>query len=135
MADRPIPPGAALSQLPDIQLSKGPDGRQEVAPSALLNLIAKVNEIVSKLKGLVSLGDGSDGSWTGNVDGQHITWTFTIANTEALIPHLLKRTPKGYWVTRSTVAARLYDSNPGGWSPVALYLKCDVPATVSILVF
>ena len=120
------------SQLDSIQLQGG-----RLTEAALSNLVTKVNELASMLSGMISLGDGAQGSWPGNLDAQYIEVTFpTAADTEQAVYHSLSRVPVGYTIVRRTAACDIYDSSAGSWSDSAFYLKSSVgDVTVTLLIW
>lgn len=88
--------------------------------------LTSFQNIVRKINGGISMGDGLNSSLAGNLDAQIIDWTFADANVEYEIPHSLGRIVVGYEPVRKDRACDIYDSNAGQWSPTALFLKCSV---------
>ena len=120
--NRAKPTTGWVAAIDQIQLQEG-----RLTETALSMLVSKVNEIAALLSGRVSKGDGSQGSWAGNIDSQYIEVTFpSAANTEQAIYHSLGRTPVGYNVVRRTAACDIYDSSSGSWSDSVMYLKSSV---------
>jgi hypothetical protein len=109
----------------------------ELTAFLLSQLNDTLRDVVNSLNGRLSLGDGVQSSWAGNLDGQWIELvTPGVADSEFAVPHGLGKVPSGYLVVRKDQAAHLYDSNVGGWSEDTIYLKCDVVSvTFSIIVF
>ena len=138
MADRNrIETGSGMMGIP-AKLIPEPTQDVTAAVSKLIsNLSGQILTLVGKINGRLTLGDGSQSSRSGNVDGQWIEWKFsaTINSTER-IPHGLGRVPIGYAVCRADRACRVYDANTGGWGVDTFYLSCDTAsALVKVLVF
>jgi hypothetical protein len=95
--------------------------------SIMLSLLNRfLQEIVRKINTL-SLGDGSQGSRSGNLDGQYRDWISpSAANTQFSVPHGLDRVPVGYFVVRQDRAGDVYTSNEAGWGPSQIFLKTSV---------
>lgn len=129
---RQKPSSGWVAPMSDVQLQ---DGR--LTETALATIVSKVNELADSLAGRVSLGDGSQGSWAGNLDAQYIEVTFPSApNTEQAVYHSLGRTPVGYVVVRKSAACDIYDSSTGSWKDSVAYFKSTVASvTVTLLVW
>lgn len=82
--------------------------------------------LTRKINGHLSLGDGTQSSWTGNSYGQWIEFYTPAKDTQIRVDHGLGRTPVGRKVVAQDKAGSLYDSNKGGWGDNAVYFKCDV---------
>lgn len=54
-----------------------------------------INSLVRAVNGRLSFGDGSHGSWSGNIDGHTKTVYFAEADTDYEVPHGLGRKPIG----------------------------------------
>lgn len=92
------------------------------------------SQVVSKLNGGISFGEGVQSSWSGNIDGQIVEWTFTAADTEYPIPHGLGRVPWGVLPAALDRAGVVYYSNRGGWGKDLIYLKSSVAGLVAQLI-
>src|SRR5574341_1960202 len=87
------------------------DGK--VTLQTLSYLYAVLLGIVKAINGFLSMGDGSHGSWTGNLDAQYKdVLTPAVADTEFTVFHELGRLPVGYHVVRRDKAGTVYDSRP-----------------------
>ena len=135
MADRVRKQTAEFSIPEPHGLPTGVGGEFTEATSGFLNDM--LLRLVRFLNGYINLGDGSSGSWAGNLDGQYIDHVFpSTPDTETKIPHGLKRRPNGYVVVRRDLACQIYDALPGSWSSSVIYLKSDTAsATVKLLVW
>lgn len=95
----------------------------------MLNLLhSKVQEIVSRISGLISFGDGVDGAWSGDINGQFREFTFgTVPNTQTRVEHGLNRIPAFFFVQLEGVAV-VYadDSDRASWNKTEIYLKSNV---------
>lgn len=112
---------------PLLQLEKGPGGVETVSAAliSLLNLFQQ--EIVRKINGAITFGNGDHATQTGNIKGQWIELiTPSTPGQEFSVPHDAGKVPAGVMKLRSDKAAHVYDSNIGGWTDTIIYLKCDV---------
>jgi hypothetical protein len=92
----------------------------------------ELRRIVAKINGRLSLGDGTSGSWAGNLDAQDIDVTFpSVADTEVEVPHGLERTPVGVVAFSLDRAGHVYDSRRGSWDATRLFLKCSTASAVT----
>lgn len=94
------------------------------------SLISKFNtflsDVITAINGRLSMGNGTQSTRSGNIDGQWITFTTpSVSDTQFTLPHGLGRRPTGYTIWRRNDYAELKDSNVGGWDERNLYLKCD----------
>lgn len=105
---------------------------RDVTARDLLSIQGDHDNVVFKLNGELTEGDGSDSSQAGNHRAQWKTIIFAAADTEVTVPHDLGVVPLGYDVRRLSAAAIIYDSNPGGWSRDYIYLKASAPCTVKL---
>jgi hypothetical protein len=109
-----------------ISLDKGELGHQTVH---VLNTF--MDAITKKINGHMSLGDGSQSSWSGNLYGQYIEFiTPDPADTQFQVDHGLGQSPVGRIVVRQNKAGQLYDVNLGGWGDNSVYFKCDVASVL-----
>jgi len=105
------------------------DGRIESV--AVLTINSFMDNVIRKLNGFLSFGDGSQSSSAGNIYGQYIEFTTPSAiNTEFQVDHGLNKSVFARLIVRQDAAAHLYDSNLGGWGANSVYFKCD---TASVL--
>ncbi len=101
------------------------------AGSIIQNLITQGGD-----PGSVSMGTGVAGSLAGVLNGVYVTYTSNAsANTADVVPHLLGRTPVGYFEVRSSNAGFIYDGGVA-FTATNLSLKCSTASnTVTLLVF
>jgi hypothetical protein len=134
MRQRQPPLASLLGRFPPIDISG--DGRVTKATVAAIN--DGFSRIISKINGAISLGDGVNGSWMGNVDGNWLEiLTPSVADTEFIVLHDLGRVPTG-WLgpVRKDKFVDIHDSRPGSWTESVMYLKASVgSATILIGVF
>lgn len=87
--------------------------------------------VVKKLNGLLTLGDGTTYSWSGNIDGQWIDVVYpSTPNTELVVRHGLKRVPTEVFHGTPTAACSFY-SDRSSWTRNEVRLKCDT-ASVTV---
>lgn len=94
-----------------------------------------VRALIASVNGHLSLGDGSQSSWSGNLDGQTKEHTFPAANTAYEVPHGLGRVPIG--VVQLDVnqnGAVVRGENRGSWGLDSLFLSCSVAGTTALFI-
>ncbi|MGH7411398.1 MAG: hypothetical protein ACREJ6_10140 [Candidatus Methylomirabilis sp.] len=125
MANRArIPNGVGMMAEPAL-LTAGPDGKIPISALQLLN--GQLVDVFEKINGLISFGDGSHATQSGNINGQWIEGvTPSVADTEFEVFHGLGKRATGFFVLQMDKAAILYVSNIGSWASDVLYLKCNV---------
>ena len=119
-----------VTDMPPITLNEGKLTNQSAAyiTDAIRGLIRQYN-------GFVSLGDGSNSSWSGNVDGQTKEIYFPAANTDVEVPHGLGRPPIGIIVLDVNVDGAVVRGNQrGDWNANRLFLRCSQAGTTALLV-
>ena len=110
--------------LPEPQPIRASEGK--LTPQAVDTINGMFAAIVHVLNGNLTEGDGTAGSGTGNLYGQWIdVVTPSVADTEFVVPHGLKRLAVGVLVVAKDKAAIVYDSNRGSWTRDKILLKCD----------
>ena len=110
--------------LPEPQPIRATEGK--LTPQAVDYINGMFAAIVHVLNGNLTEGDGTAGSGTGNLYGQWIdVVTPSVADTEFVVPHGLKRLAVGVLVVAKDKAAIVYDSNRGSWTRDRILLKCD----------
>lgn len=126
--ERKEPVAGMVDEPGTIQLQEGKITAQVAAYMSQVLL-----SVVKKINGMLSLGDGTSYSWSGNVDGQWIQIvTPSVANTEMIVRHGLKRLPVEVFTGTPDKAASFY-SDRRSWTTEELRLKCDVAsATVNL---
>jgi hypothetical protein len=91
-------------------------------------LYDKVQELITRVSGLISFGNAVDGSWSGDVNGQYREVTFPVAaNTQYRIEHGLNRIPV-FFIVQAEGIGLVYadDSDRASWNKTEIYLKCNV---------
>ena len=120
----------ASTGLPKIPPLKSEEGK--VTDVVLGIITSALRAIVLLLNGRVSMGDGAQSSWSGNMNGQYREFTTTgVADTQMTIDHGLGRVPIGFIPINNNKAYCLYNDEPYGWNEDYITLKCD---TSSVLV-
>jgi len=121
--------------LPEPQSIRAPEGK--LTPQAVEYLNSMIAAIVHLVNGNLTFGDGTASSGTGNFYGQWIDLvTPSVANTEFVVPHGLKRLVVAVEVGIQDKAAIMYASNRGSWTRDKILLKCDtasVPLKLRVL--
>ncbi len=103
----------------------------QVGSETLLAINQTLAAIVKHINSGLSIGDGSQGSQTGNTRNQWLAFVSPgTANVEFEMPHGLGRTPFGFTVWFQDKAGSIYVSNFGSWNRDRILLKCSV-ATLS----
>lgn len=122
-------PGIMLAKAAPVFLKEGKVDAQDLA-----YLFSLFDSIIEKINGRISIGDGTQASQSGNVDGQLISVAFpTPADTEIEVPHGLDRIPIALIPLLPDRACSVYGSNIGSWTKTRMLLKCNVAsASVSL---
>jgi hypothetical protein len=90
------------------------DGR--LSEQSLADMLRWMQRIAAAINGELSLGDGTESGWTGNLDGQLLRFvTPSVAGTVLEVPHSLARKPVGYLVVRKSGTGVLRDAQPESW--------------------
>lgn len=120
-----------LPDMPPITLSEGKLTDQQAA-----YITDSIRGLVRAFNGGISLGDGSNSSLSGNIDGQTREFYFAAANTDYEVPHGLGRAPIGIITLDVNVdGAVVRGSQRGDWNASRLFLRCsEAGATALMLV-
>jgi len=119
-----------LSDLPPISLQEG-----KLTEVQLAYVTDALRSIIKRLNGLLTVGDASKGSQSGNLDGQFIEFTFVLANTDYVIPHDLERVPIGFILMDVNVdGAVVRGTNRGSWGSRNFQLRCSQASTTALLI-
>ncbi len=135
--------------IPAIQMPPAFSANAETEEGAIRGLLEALHgtvvNIVQRMNGLLSVGTGVHGAWTGNLDGQWIRRVVFDGVSEVVIPHGLGRVPVGMIPVivnfvpddDTTTAPELIASDTNGWTQDMVYLKKLNAGkhTVSLLVF
>lgn len=120
-----------IPDLPPITVS--PDGR--LTDLQVAYLTDAVRNIIRTLNGKLSLGDGSNSSQSGNLDGHTKEVTFVNANTDYEVPHGLGRVPTGIVVLQvNQDGAVVRGASNGSWSDTRLFVRCNVAGTTGLFI-
>jgi hypothetical protein len=125
MAIRPIVKNGVgqIGQPPPLTL----DASGNVTAALVQQLTFFLQDVVRKLNGHLSKGNGDHGTQTGNTRGQWLEVQFPVApDTPLRIPHGLGVLPVAYEVGRRDRACIVYDAKIGSWNSEVFYLACDV---------
>lgn len=123
-----------VGMMSDIPPFVSPGGKLSEAQVAGLSDILR--GVISKINGKLSMvGDGTNGSQSGNIDGQIKEFTFALANTDYVIPHDLERVPVGIVVLDvNQDGAVVRGTNRGSWGMTSFQLRCSVAGTTALFV-
>lgn len=107
------------------------------ASSRLFQLVySKVAEVVNRFAGLISFGNGVDGTWSGDLDGQFREVTVTVAGASYRVEHGLGRIPS-FVFTQAEGLTGVYfdDADRASWNKTEIYLKVNVvPVKIKLLI-
>jgi len=93
---------------------------------AIRYLHGVVLALASAINGRLTLGDGTPGSKSGNLDGQFVpVLTPSVADTEFPVDHALGRIPVSVSVALADVHATIRVSSLGSWTGDRIYLRCS----------
>lgn len=119
-----------VPDMPPITITEGKLTEQQA--SALSDAIRTV---IRKLNGQLSLGDGTNSTQSGNIDGQTKEIYFASKNTDVEIPHGLGRVPIGIITLDVNVDGAVVRGNQrGDWNASRLYLRCSADACTALFV-
>ena len=119
-----------LTDMPPITLSEGKLTDQQAA-----YITDTLRGLIRAFNGRISLGDGSNSSLSGNIDGQTREFFFAAANTDYEVPHGLGRPPIGILVLDVNVDAAVVRGNQrGDWNASRLFLRCSQAGTTALFV-
>lgn len=117
-----------LPTLPPINVADG----QALTPIQVTFLTDAIANIVRAINGLLSFGDGSNSSQSGNVDGHTKEVTYVSANTDYEVPHGLGRVPIGILVLDVNAdGAVVRGGSQGSWSVDRIFTRCNVAGTTA----
>jgi hypothetical protein len=122
--------GTSIADMPPITLSEGKLTDQQAA-----YVTDTVRNIVRRFNGFISFGDGTNSSWSGNIDGETKEFFFAAANTDYEVPHGLGRPPIGIIVLDVNVdGAVVRGSQRGDWNATRLFLRCSETGATALMV-
>ena len=119
-----------VPDMPPVTLAEGKLTDQQAA-----YISDAIRTLIRAFNGMISFGDGSNSSLSGNIDGQTKTVYFPVANTDVQVPHGLQRVPIGVIVLDVTVDGAVVRGNlRGQWDANRLFLRCSQATTTALLV-
>ena len=134
MPKRPdkFPDGVLLSNPQEIVLHEG-----KITAPAIQNINEHLLATTAKINGELSLGDGSQGSRSGNIEGRWIkVVTPSTPSTEFPVYHGLGKLAVGALVALASDYCRIRTSSEGSWGTNVLFLQCDTASiTLRLWIF
>ena len=119
-----------VADMPPITLSEGKLTDQQAA-----YITDAIRALIRQFNGRISLGDGSNSSLSGNIDGQTREFYFVLANTDYEVPHGLGRPPIGIIPLDVNVDGAVVRGNQrGDWNASRLFLRCSQAGTTALFV-
>lgn len=116
-----------LPDLPPIVSTEG-----KLTDIQIAAIVDSIRNILRTLNGLLTFGDGSNSSQSGNVDGQTKEVTFVNANSDYEVPHGLGRLPIGILVLdTNTDGAVVHGGSQGSWGSERMFVRCNVAGTTA----
>lgn len=120
----------SLPDMPPVTLSEGKLTDQQAA-----YITDSIRGIIRWINGRVSFGDGSNSSWSGNIDGETKEFYFALANTDYEIPHRLGRPPIGILQIDSNAdGAVVRGAQRGDWNATRLFARCSTADTTVLMI-
>jgi hypothetical protein len=117
-----------LPDLPPVVVSEG----QPLNSIQVTFITDAIRNLLRAFNGLISFGDGSNSSQSGNVDGHTKEVTFVNANTDYEVPHGLGRVPIGIIVLDTNAdGAVVRGGSQGSWSTTRIFTRCNVAGTTA----
>ncbi len=122
-----------ISQLPRITLTD----KGEISPGTFGTIASSLRSLINRFNGLLTFGNGVDGFWTGNFDGQWRTVAYSgVAGAQFAVEHGLERKPVFFWYFIDR-AGDIYadDTDVASWNNTTIYLKTSVtPVRIKLLI-
>lgn len=126
-----ISTGAGM--IADLPAVSSQDGK--LTDTQVSYLTDAIKRVISAINGKITLGDSTNSSQSGNIDGQWKEVTFASANTDYEVPHGLGRVPVGIIVLDVNVdAAVVRGGSRGSWSPTRMFVRCNQAGTTALFV-
>lgn len=120
-----------VGMLPDLPPVVVADG-QALTSIQVTFITDGIRNLLRAFNGLISFGDGSNSSQSGNIDGHTKEVTFVSANTDYEVPHGLGRVPIGIIVLDVNAdGAVVRGGSQGSWSDTRLFTRCNVAGTTA----
>lgn len=119
-----------VGMLPDLPPIVSTEGK--LTDIQIAAIVDSIRNILRTLNGLLTFGDGSNSSQSGNVDGQTKEVTFVNANSDYEVPHGLGRLPIGIIVLdTNTDGAVVHGGSQGSWGSERMFVRCNVAGTTA----
>lgn len=119
-----------LPDIPPVLLEGG-----QLSEIKLSYLTDSIRSIIRALNGGITFGDATNGSLSGNIDGEFKEFTFVLANVDYILPHELGRVPIGMVVLDvNQDGAVVRGTNRGSWGLNNFQLRCSVANTTALFV-
>jgi hypothetical protein len=120
----------AIPDMPPITVSEG-----KLTDFQASYLTDSIRGLIRAFNGGISLGDGSQSSLSGNIDGHTKEVYFPTANTDVEVPHGLGRVPIGILTLDVNMDGAVVRGNQrGDWNANRLFLRCSVSGTTALLI-
>ena len=130
ISPRKRPIGVSIPDMPPVTLSEGKLTERQAA-----YITDAIRALIRQFNGFISFGDGSNSSWSGNIDGHTREFYFAAANTDYEVPHSLGRPPIGIIVLDVNVDGAVVRGNQrGDWNETRLFLRCSQAGTTALFV-
>jgi hypothetical protein len=95
-------------------------------------IVDHIRMLVRTINGLITFGDGSNSSQSGNIDGQTKEVTFADADTDYEVPHGLGRVPIGLIVLDvNSDGAVVRGGSQGSWNVFRMFVRCNTAGTTA----
>lgn len=122
-----------IGMIPDLPPVVAADGK--LTDTQVAYLTDSIRNIIRAINGKLSLGNGTNSSQSGNVDGQTKEVYFASANTDYEVPHGLGRLPIGILVLNTNAdGAVVRGASQGSWTLTRLFVRCNVADTTALFV-
>lgn len=119
-----------VGMLPDLPAITSPDGK--LTDIQVTAIVDSIRNLLRTVNGLITFGNGSHSSQSGNIDGQTKEVTFANANTDYEVPHGLDRVPIGIIVLDvNQDGAVVRGGSQGSWGSNRLFVRCSVAGTTA----
>lgn len=123
-----------VGMLPDLPPVK-PESGGNLTDTQIGYITDSIRNLIRAVNGKLRLGDGTNSSQSGNIDGQIKEITFTNANTDYEVPHGLERVPIGIvLLDANRDGAVVRGGSRGSWSTDRLFVRCNVAATTALFI-
>jgi hypothetical protein len=122
-----------VGMLPDLPPVQSVDGK--LTDTQVAYITDSIRNLIRTINGRLRLGDGSNSSQAGNLDGHTKEVTFVNANTDYEVPHGLGRVPVGILVLDVNAdGAVVRGGSRGSWSPTRMFVRCNVAGTTALFI-